>query len=493
MAISFNEIPGNLREPGTYIEIDSSLAVRGLQGMPHKTLIVGQKLAAGDAANHELRLITDPEDAALAFGRGSMIHAMAVAYRAANRFTELWAMATADAGGAVADIRTVTFSKIDGGADFGSGSVNLWIAGRLLRVGLAPSDTVADLTARLVSEAAEHDLPVTVAQGGVSDENLVITARHPGAAGALIDVRMNHTPDQTTPANLNVAIAATTPGAADPVIDTALAAASSEWWTEIVCPYVDVANTDAVHAYLAARFVATEMQDGVAFIAEQASVAGHFTASASRNSPHITVLPHQSSPTPTWEAAANYAGVAAHQTQIDPARQLKTLALTAVVAPKIEDRFTPEEMNLLLHSGISSARVEGGALRLWCCVTTYQTSPGGADDPAYLDLVTMTLLAYLRWSERQRIDLRFPRHKLANDGTRFGPGQAIATPEIIRNELIALYREWEIAGLVEDADSFADLLIVERDGGDPNRVNSLQSPDLINNLRIFAAKIQFRL
>ena len=37
--VSFNEISGNRRESGTYIEIDNSLAVRGLQGMPHNSLI----------------------------------------------------------------------------------------------------------------------------------------------------------------------------------------------------------------------------------------------------------------------------------------------------------------------------------------------------------------------------------------------------------------------------------------------------------------------
>ena len=38
-----------------------------------------------------------------------------------------------------------------------------------------------------------------------------------------------------------------------------------------------------------------------------------------------------------------------------------------------------------------------------------------------------------------------------------------------------------------------NFLLVERDPNDPNRVNVLYPPDLINQLRIFAVLAQFRL
>ena len=41
--------------------------------------------------------------------------------------------------------------------------------------------------------------------------------------------------------------------------------------------------------------------------------------------------------------------------------------------------------------------------------------------------------------------------------------------------------------------AFKNNLIVERDPNDPNRVNVLYPPDLINQLRIFAVLAQFRL
>ena len=57
-------------------------------------------------------------------------------------------------------------------------------------------------------------------------------------------------------------------------------------------------------------------------------------------------------------------------------------------------------------------------------------------------------------NQRHAITTKYPRHKLANDGTRFGPGQAIVTPGIIKAELVAQYRHDEWNGLVEDTRNF---------------------------------------
>jgi phage tail sheath gpL-like len=94
---------------------------------------------------------------------------------------------------------------------------------------------------------------------------------------------------------------------------------------------------------------------------------------------------------------------------------------------------------------------------------------------------------------RQAITNKYPRHKLANNGTRFGPGQAIVTPNIIKAELVAEYRQDEYDGLVENGDAFKKFLMVERDDTDPNRVNVLYPPDVVNQLRMFAVLAQFRL
>ena len=82
---------------------------------------------------------------------------------------------------------------------------------------------------------------------------------------------------------------------------------------------------------------------------------------------------------------------------------------------------------------------------------------------------------------------------MANDGTRFGEGQAIVTPKIIKAELITAYSEMEYEGLVENAEEFKKNLIVERNLNDRNRIDVLFTPDYVNQLNVFALVNQFRL
>jgi phage tail sheath gpL-like len=125
--------------------------------------------------------------------------------------------------------------------------------------------------------------------------------------------------------------------------------------------------------------------------------------------------------------------------------------------------------------------------------TTYQKNLYGQGDDAYELVPTLATLAALFRSQRHAITSKYPRHKLADDGTRFGAGQAIVTPKIIKAELIAQYRADEFLGRVENAQAFKRNLIVERNSNDPNRVDVLYPPDLINQMRIFAVLAQFRL
>lgn len=115
------------------------------------------------------------------------------------------------------------------------------------------------------------------------------------------------------------------------------------------------------------------------------------------------------------------------------------------------------------------------------------------------DVRQMLFKALLGWNPeacgklKSVITSKYGRHKLASDGTRFGPGQAIVTPAVIKGELLATYRQLERAGIVENYELFKQYLVVERDASDPNRLNTLFPPDYVNQLRVFAVVNQFRL
>src|SRR6185369_12004525 len=110
---------------------------------------------------------------------------------------------------------------------------------------------------------------------------------------------------------------------------------------------------------------------------------------------------------------------------------LQTLELTGVLSAPLHERFNRPELNSLAGSGIA----------------TQETDPNNI--PMILRVTTLATLARLLRNQKQAITSGFPRHKLADDGTRFGPGQAIATPGLIKAALVAQYRIDMFNGLVE--------------------------------------------
>lgn len=121
----------------------------------------------------------------------------------------------------------------------------------------------------------------------------------------------------------------------------------------------------------------------------------------------------------------------------------------------------------------------------------YQKNSWGMADPSYLDVQTPATLGYWRYVVRSRITQKFSRHKLADDGTRYGQGQAVVTPSVIRAEIIALHGELEEKWLLENLATFKDGLVVERNKDDRNRLDVLAPPDLVNQFRVFAMQTRF--
>jgi phage tail sheath gpL-like len=173
---------------------------------------------------------------------------------------------------------------------------------------------------------------------------------------------------------------------------------------------------------------------------------------------------------------------------------LQSLSLNDIKLAPFHQRFNFPELNSLASNGL--AIQEAGTDQQPMILreqTTYQLNLYGAPDDAYELVTTLSTLAKLMRNQKQMVTSQFPRMKLADDGTRFGPGQAIVTPGIIKSALISQYQQDMYNGLVENLSAFKQHLLVERDPNDPNRVNVLYPPDLINQLRIFAVLNQFRL
>lgn len=495
MAISFPNLPANVRVPFFYAEVDASQA--GYFAQNNRSLIIAQKLAAGTGAANTPHLVARTDEAKVLAGVGSMAARMHEVYRLNDPMGELWMILLDDDAAGVAAAGSIAIA----GPATAAGTIVLYIAGQRVRVAVAAAATAATIATALAAAVnAVPSLPVTAAVDAEDTHVVNLACRWKGATGNDITIVTNYRGTagaESTPAGLTLTITAMAGGSGDPDLADAIAAMGDEEYDHVILPYGDAASLDAL---------ATEMNDAAGRWSYARQVYGHVwsarrgalqalvTFGESRNDQHATIWGLEPGiPSPVWEAAAAWGARSAVYLNADPARPTQTGPLTGLLPAPPGSRFIMTERQSLLFAGIATAMTSGGALRIERSVTTYQKNLWNQDDPSYLDAETLFTLTYIIRVLRNRITTKYPRHKLANDGTRFGAGQAIVTPNIIRAELIAAYAELERAGIVENADAFAAALIVERNANDPNRVDTLFPPDLVNQLRVFATLVQFRL
>lgn len=484
--IDFDQIPADLRVPHIGVEFNGQNAQQGPSIQPYRALMIGQRLTAGTVAALVPTRVTSANQAAECFGFGSALHRMALRWFESNRSTELWLVAQDDPGGSTAATGSITFS----GTPTENGTVAVYLAGTRIALPVSTSSTPSSLATDLAAKInAKTSLPFSAAAvaGAVN-----LTAKNKGTLGNALDIRVNHAQGEVSPAGLGVALVAMTGGATDPDLALVWPVLGDVQYHVMTIGYVDAANKADADVELTTRWGPMKQIEGHAFFGASGTHSALVTLGDGLNSKHLTVVGAKASPSPPHEWAAAVAADVAFYGQQSPTRPFKTLRLEGILAPKVVDRFTLEERDLLLHDGISTFTVDSAdSVYIEKLITTYQETPAGADDDTYLSVNTLLTLSYIRWSWRNRIALKFPRHKLAGDGTNFGPGQAIVTPAILKAEAIAWFRELEGIGIVEDVDQFKRDLVVEIDSGNPNRANMILPPNLVNQFEILATRADF--
>jgi len=492
MTVPFSNIPANLRVPLFYAEVDNSQANSGAQ--TQRTLIIGQIVASGNGVVNVPVLGQGVSDAKAKGGLGSMLALMTDAYVRADDFGEVWFLPLADAAGGVAASGTVLIA----GTPTATGVISLYIAGQLLSLTVTTGELAADIATALAALVnSSSDLPVTAS---AATATVTLTAKNKGLGGNEIDLRLNYqgsSSGEAIPAGLTLTLTQMASGATNPTLDTALANLGDEAFDFIVCPYTDTASLNALKNLLndkTGRWSYANQVYGHVFAAQRGTVSALSTAGNARNNQHESIMGFYNSPSPAWIWAADVAGTAAVALRADPGRPLQTLTLSTVLAPPSPSQFILGERNTLLWDGISTFMVgSDGTVAIENLITTYQQNAFGAADDSYLQVETLFLLMFVLRAQRSLVTSKYSRVKLAANGTRFAPGSAIVTPNIIKADLIAQYGELEFNGYVQDAAGFAKGLIVEKNSINPNRVDVLWPGTLINQLRIFALLAQFRL
>lgn len=365
----------------------------------------------------------------------------------------------------------------------------------------SPRDVeIADDIRNLMAQpqvTAKPATQVTATAKAEAAATVVLTVKWKGVTGNDSDVRLNYYAGEKTPAGISATLTAFSGGTGTPDIQSVVAALGDDWYTDIIFPYLDAQSLNTIRDELLERWGPLKMMEALLWSAYRGTHAQSGTFGHTRNDWLISCIGTNIAPEPSWMWAASYGATAAYQLAIDPARPLQTLILTGIKPPARGIRWDMPERNLLLHDGIATHFVDAGDnVCIEREITMYRVNRYGDTDISYLDVQSPATLGRIRYVIKNRFTSRYPRHKLAGDDVLdlLDAGQPVMTPKICRAELLDIaLTELIPAGLVEDFEDYKDTLDVTIDSKDPNRLNFICHPNLVNQLRVLAGLIQFKL
>lgn len=478
--------------------VDGSKAGNLTESQP--ALLTGHSFATGLAAFNRPVAIGTVVEAKVAFGEGSMLERMVNTFLKGNTTQQLWCLPIPEpaAGTAATGSMVATVSVGASG-----GVLNLYVAGQKVALTVYPTDTAANVATNVVAAInAMKTLPVTAAVDGVTPGKINLTTRWKGISGNDIDIRLNYLGTyggEVMPTGLALTVPDLVNGAGVPDFTAGIAAIQTATYVHVGMPFNDTASLsvwDAEYGFRSGgRWHFARQQYGWLYNALRYDYADAITWGLAHNS-SVTSTMHiePDVPSPLWEVTAAYCAQGSAALLDDAARPLQTLPLVGILPAPVDLRLTQTELNDLANAGLAVQHTGPDGLPIILReVLQYQLNSFGQADTAFSVVTVLSNLAELLNRMRSTVTSKWPRHKLAPDGARFGAGQAIVTPAIVKAELVVEARQAEYDGLLANVAAFKANLIVEIDDNDANRLNVLYPPQIMGQLRSFDVLAQFRL
>lgn len=489
MAILFNQVPADAVANQTYVEVSKEKTSVGLQLVQQRIALIAQPDAALTSYTDGVpQQVFNADQVGNIFGFGTQIHAMARKLFSNSGAVEVEAFGLAEDVGDTASTGTVTFA----GTATAAGEIALYIAGDRIAVTVAVGDTAENVVDALVAQVALQPEVVAALVKNATPEILDITANWKGATGDQITIEVNRQADESLPAGIaSAVIVAMTGGAGNPDIQDALDnIAEDDTFTVVVYPWTDTTNLTAIEGWESTRWDPAVVKGFVSMTGFAGSVTTVTALTSTRNSWTNAIIGNQDTPQMPSQVAAAVAGNVAVSAGIDPVLQFSTLRLFGIDAPLPASRWENTERNTALKNGASTIRVSGGNVVIGQLRNTYQTTDAAASAPDVdRQLNTVALMIAVTFDRKNYFDLVWSRAKLANDTQDIPAGQQVMTPNIMKAELIGRYRLYLSRAWVENLPGYIESILVERDGTNPNRINSQDTIFRIGNLRISAFKV----
>ena len=436
----------------------------------HRLLIVGQLLSAGSASAGLVQDVPrNDADINALFGARSHLAMIARAVRKVNKWTEMDAIALADAGGATqgaavilvagtaTEAKRVEFNvvsktdhsySIDVEVGDDEAAVNAKIKA------LIDADTEAPFTAALSTVSATDDtLTMTAANGGTICNNWGINFLGGPVAG------------------LTVTLTGWASGATDPTLTSIFDAVENIRYQGVVWPEAYTITTMA--SWIDARKnVTNDVKDGVAFLFINDTFANAKSAALARNSSEIVMFHNEPRDAATWRGPhmIEAPDVIAAQFAASRALRFETNRSTASVVSSIEplDQFggihmatlpyfntklpylsqpergtglTQAEQSELRGAGVSviGANEFNNAILAGTVVTTYQNDAPGNPDDSWQFLNWRDTHSVVREYFFVNIKKKFQQYRMSTGEAI--PGHAIATEQLVRDYAMRLYMQ----------------------------------------------------
>lgn len=494
MSIDVAQVPTGWRVPGAYAQVVAKTSGTTLTAMPLRVLLIGVVGTSGTGKPLTVYPNIGAAQVQALAGAGSATAQMVAAFAADAPYTLADLIMVAAPSGAAAATWTVT----PDGTATGSGTVALYVSGLRIAATVTSGMKAADVGAALAA-AWTDDLVVSTGVKATADATsgvLTLTSVDKGAWVSDIDVRVS-TQYGDGVAGMNLTVAQTAAGAGEVDISGALAAVSNTWYTDIACLPNDGNTLTELATESRRRFGAMAKLDTHVYVGVRATYGEALTLAASLNCEFMSVLPAANARFSPWSAAASLCAVASAALNTDPARQLRTLELTALagMAPDDADLFDDDMRNVLLSKGMSTFNVtQDGRVVLERVVTTRQTDDEGVPTTAWLDIMVPKTASRVRYEWNTYVTETYPRAKLADDGSVLVnvAGANVVTPSSLLGSWVGQTKLYEAAGWIEDADALGALAVFERDATDRNRVNCQLPIKVIGSLIVLASSIELQ-
>jgi phage tail sheath gpL-like len=290
---------------------------------------------------------------------------------------------------------------------------------------------------------------------------LSVTTKGLGVIGGQLDVRSSYSVRAgfTTSPAVTVAIALTAPTG---LPNLSGVAGISEGFEFVVNPYTDDNSIAAVSDYLCSQW--TGGSNGRAYGVRYGDVSSSIAFGQNANNALLSYMAVDGALTPSYLESASYGCLAYRQLNCQSPNigaSLTGLAMPAMLAPEVADRFSNADKAALVEAGVGYFNVNrANDVTVGRAVTTYTVADNGTLDVSLRDVNRPAMIACISRFLRDSLTAKYTGYSFRRDGVVGRGSDKVATVTGIRNYIIGLAQQLSDRNLIQDLEGFVRSLSV---------------------------------